>query len=83
MNWLAHVFLSEKHIEHQLGNLLSNAKAVDFVYAIFIFGIGVFTPEQFSLKKLKSLALGLGEGFKRIDRRLSERVLAKETTFGC
>jgi len=35
----------------------SEAKAVDSVYAIFIFGIGVFTPEQFSLKKLKSLAL--------------------------
>lgn len=24
MNWLAHVFLSEKHIEHQLGNLLTD-----------------------------------------------------------
>jgi hypothetical protein len=35
----------------------SEAKAVDSLYAICIFGIGVFTPEQFSLKKLKSLAL--------------------------
>jgi len=24
MNWLAHVFLSENHIEHQLGNLLTD-----------------------------------------------------------
>ena len=24
MNWLAHVFLSEDHIEHQLGNLLTD-----------------------------------------------------------
>jgi len=36
----------------------SEAKTVDSVYTIFIFGIGVFTPEQFSLKKLKSLTLG-------------------------
>ena len=24
MNWLAHVFLSENNIEHQLGNLLAD-----------------------------------------------------------
>ncbi len=24
MNWLAHIFLSENHIEHQLGNLLTD-----------------------------------------------------------
>jgi len=32
MNWLAHVFLSQKDIEHQLGNLLTDplkAKAWD------------------------------------------------------
>ena len=33
------------------------AKAVGSVFAICIFGIGVFTAEQFSLKKLNALAL--------------------------
>jgi len=51
----------EMHNANDLRNLIlkySEAKAVGSVYAICIFGIGVFTPEQFNLKKLKSLALG-------------------------
>jgi acyl carrier protein phosphodiesterase len=163
MNWLAHVFLSENHIEHQLGNLLADplkGRAWDGATPMFTKGlqthlhIDTFTDahplvrqskqrlkgrkylkgvvidivydhlltkhwKQFSskdftaftadfrsqaplqidgypekaqtvinrvveIKLLSSYAdlEGLGEGFKRIDRRLSERVLAKETTFG-
>ena len=162
MNWLAHVFLSENHIEHQLGNLLADplkGRAFDGATPMFKKGlqthlnIDTFTdahplvrqskrrlegkkylkgvvidivydhlltkhwtkysskdftqftakfreeaPLQIELfpkeakriinrvveiKLLSSYAdlEGLGEGFKRIDKRLSERVLAKETTF--
>ena len=162
MNWLAHVFLSENHIEHQLGNLLADplkGRAFDGATPMFKKGlrthlhIDTFTdahplvrqskrrlegkkylkgvvidivydhlltkhwqkysskdftqftakfreeaPLQIELfpkeakriinrvveiKLLSSYAdlKGLGEGFKRIDKRLSERVLAKETTF--
>lgn len=163
MNWLAHVFLSENHIEHQLGNLLADplkGRAWDEATDMFKKGlqthlhIDTFTDshplvrqskrrlkdkghlkgvvidivydhlltkhwQQFSSKDFKTFTAdfrrqaphqidgypdkaktvinrvveikllssyadleGLGEGFKRIDRRLSERVLAKETTFG-
>ena len=163
MNWLAHVFLSENHIEHQLGNLLADplkGRTFDGATPMFTKGlqthlhIDTFTDahplvrqskqrlqgrkylkgvvidivydhlltkhwEKFSstefikftakfreqaplqidqypekaktvinrvveIKLLSSYAdlKGLGEGLKRIDRRLSERVLAKETTFG-
>ena len=163
MNWLAHVFLSENHIEHQLGNLLADplkGRAWDEATAMFRKGLethkridsftdshplvrqsksrlknrkylrGVvidivydhlltkhwhnFSSKNFTLftsdfrdqaphqieqyppkaktvikrvvdiKLLSSYAdlKGLGEGFKRIDNRLSQRVLAKETTFG-
>ena len=163
MNWLAHVFLSENHIEHQLGNLLADplkGRAWDEATPIFRRGlethkrIDTFTDKHplvrqskrrlKNRKYLKAVVIdivydhlltkhwqkyassdfelftakfrqqaplqieefppkakqiinrvvdikllssysdleGLGEGFKRIDRRLSERVLAKETTFG-
>ncbi|MEA1879958.1 MAG: ACP phosphodiesterase [Campylobacterota bacterium] len=42
MNWLAHVFLSQKNIEHQLGNLLTDplkAKAWDGASDAFLRGI--------------------------------------------
>ena len=42
MNWLAHVFLSQKNIEHQLGNLLTDplkAKAWDGASDAFYRGI--------------------------------------------
>ena len=162
MNWLAHVFLSENHIEHQLGNLLADplkGRAWDGATDMFIKGlqthlhIDTFTDshslvkqskrrlkdkrhlkgvvidivydhlltkhwEKFSSRdfkvftadfrsqapnqiegypdkaktvinrvaKIKLLSSysdleGLGEGFKRIDKRLSQRVLTKETTF--
>lgn len=163
MNWLAHVFLSEEHIEHQLGNLLADplkGRSWDGATAMFEKGLathlaidtftdahplvrqskrrlegrkylkgvvidivydhlltkhwekfsskdfGEFTAnfrnqaplqiEQYpakakrvinnvvNIKLLSSYAdlEGLGEGFKRIDKRLSERVRAKETAFG-
>ena len=163
MNWLAHVFLSENNIEHQLGNLLADplkGRAWDEATPMFCHGlethkyIDTFTDnhplfrqsksrlkdrkylkgvvidivydhlltihwEKFSskdfflftsdfrtqalhqidgypekaqtiisrvvdIKLLSSYAdlKGLGEGFKRIDRRLSDRVLKKESTFG-
>jgi len=163
MNWLAHVFLSEKHIEHQLGNLLADplkGRAFEGATPMFKKGlqthllIDTFTDKhplvrqskrrlknrkylkgvvidivydhlltkhwaKFSSSDFKEFTAefrtqaplqidgypekaktiinrvveikllssysdleGLGEGFKRIDRRLSERVLAKETTFG-
>jgi len=162
MNWLAHVFLSENHIEHQLGNLLADplkgrawseatemfqrglethkridtftdahplvrqskrrlkgkkylrGVVVDIVYdhlltlhwqryastdfALFTSDFRTQAQEQIEgypqkahevitrvvdIKLLSSYAdlEGLGEGFKRIDRRLSERVLAKESAF--
>ena len=163
MNWLAHVFLSENHIEHQLGNLLADplkGRAWDGATPMFTKGlqthlhIDTFTDahplvrqskqrlkgrkylkgvvidivydhlltkhwEKFASRDFKEFTAdfrsqaplqidaypekaktvinrvveikllssytdleGLGEGFKRIDKRLSERVLAKETTFG-
>ena len=163
MNWLAHVFLSENHIEHQLGNLLADplkGRAWEGATPMFKKGlqthlhIDTFTDkhplvkqskrrlkdrkylkgvvidivydhlltkhwEKFSSRDFKEFTAkfrneaplqidgypekaktvinrvveikllssyadleGLGEGFKRIDKRLSERVLAKETTFG-
>ena len=42
MNWLAHVFLSEDHIEHQLGNLLTDplkAKAWEGASELVLHGI--------------------------------------------
>jgi acyl carrier protein phosphodiesterase len=162
MNWLAHVFLSENHIEHQLGNLLADplkGKAWDGASPLFQKGlethlyIDTFTdkhalvkeskarfknrkylrgvvvdivydhlltkhwdlfathdfeaftaqfrqdaplqietyPERakhvinnvVNIKLLSSYAdlEGLGKGLKRIDKRLSERVRAKETAF--
>jgi len=163
MNWLAHVFLSENHIDHQLGNLLADplkGRAFEGATPMFKKGlqthllIDTFTDQHPLVKQskrrlkerkyLKSVVIdivydhlltkhwttfsssdfkeftaefrtkaplqidgypekaktiinrvveikllssysdleGLGEGFKRIDKRLSERVLAKETTFG-
>jgi len=163
VNWLAHVFLSENHIEHQLGNLLADplkGRAWDEATQMFRRGlethkrIDTFTDQHplvrqskrrlknrkylrgviidivydhlltvhwqkyastdFKLftadfredaplhierypKKAKHIINrvvdiqllssysdleGLGEGFKRIDKRLSDRVLAKESAFG-
>lgn len=163
MNWLAHVFLSENHIEHQLGNLLADplkGKAWEgastlfkkglethlsidqftdrhplvkqskarFIERKYLRGVVVdivydhlltkhwqsFSTEDFetftakfrqeaplqieryperaksvinnvvNIKLLSSYAdlEGLANGFKRIDRRLSHRVRAKETAFG-
>jgi len=42
MNWLAHVLLSENHIEHQLGNLLTDplkGKAWDGASERVLYGI--------------------------------------------
>ena len=163
MNWLAHVFLSENNIEHQLGNLLAdplkgraweeatpmfrkglethkridtftdnhplflqsksrlkNRKylkgvVIDIVYdhlltihwekyaskdfSAFTSDFRTQAPGQIEaypekakgiinrvvdIKLLSSYSdlKGLGEGFKRIDKRLSDRVLKKESTFG-
>ena len=163
MNWLAHVFLSENNIEHQLGNLLADplkGRAWSEATPMFCKGLethkridsftdnhplvkeskrrlknrkylkGViidivydhlltihweryaskdfeeFTsrfreeaPKQidrypqkakFVVNRVVDIKLlssysdlkGLGEGFKRIDKRLSERLLAKESAFG-
>jgi len=163
MNWLAHVFLSENHIEYQLGNLLADhlkgraweeatpmfkkglsthllidtftdkhplvaqsksrlkerkylkGVIIDIVYDHLLtlhwekFSVKDFTQftsnfrtqatEQIAcypqkpkdlirrvvdIKLLSSYAdiEGLGEGFKRIDKRLSDRLLKKETAFG-
>lgn len=160
MNWLAHVFLSENHIEHQLGNLLADplkgkawegasplfqkglathleidtftdahplvkqskarlknrkylrAVVIDIVYDHLLtkhwakFSSSEFEkftatfrqeaplqietyPEKakqvihnvVNIRLLSSYAdlKGLGEGFARIDRRLSQRVKSKET----
>ena len=163
MNWLAHVFLSENNIEHQLGNLLADplkgrawdeatpmfrkglethkridtftdnhplflqsksrlknrkylkAVVIDIVYdhlltihwqkyaskdfSEFTSDFRTQAPQQIELYPDKAKEIinrvvdikllssysdlkGLGEGFKRIDRRLSDRVLKKETAFG-
>jgi len=163
MNWLAHVFLSEDNIEHQLGNLLADplkgraweeatpmfkkglethkridsftdkhplfrqsksrlkerkylkSVVIDIVYdhlltihwqkfsskdfALFTSDFRTQAPHQIDgyppkaqtiinrvvdIKLLSSYSdlEGLGEGFKRIDRRLSDRVLKKESAFG-
>jgi acyl carrier protein phosphodiesterase len=163
MNWLAHVFLSENNIEHQLGNLLADplkgraweeaspmfrkglethkridsftdshplfkqsksrlknrkylkAVVIDIVYdhlltihwhkyaskdfSLFTSDFRTQAPQQIELYPNKAKEIinrvvdikllssysdlkGLGEGFKRIDRRLSDRVLKKESTFG-
>ena len=162
MNWLAHVFLSENHIEYQLGNLLADplkGRAWDEATQMFRRGlethkrIDTFTDKhplvRQSKRRLKNRKYlrgvivdivydhlltvhwqkyastdfntftadfrsdaplhinrypekakhiinrvvdiqllssysdleGLGEGFKRIDKRLSDRVLAKESAF--
>jgi len=162
MNWLAHVFLSEHHIEHQLGNLLADplkGKAWDGASPLFQKGlethlhIDTFTDKHPLVKQSKArfknhkylrgvvvdivydhlltkhwdafashdfesftaefrqdaplqietypdrakqvinnvvnIRLlssyadleGLGKGLQRIDKRLSERVRAKETAF--
>jgi acyl carrier protein phosphodiesterase len=163
VNWLAHVFLSENHIEHQLGNLLADplkGRAWDEATPMFAKGlethkrIDTFTDKHLLVRQSKrrlknrkylrgviidivydhlltvhwkkyasqefelftadfrnqaplqidaypekakhiinrvvdikllssySDLKGLGEGFKRIDKRLSARVLAKESAFG-
>ena len=162
MNWLAHVFLSENHIEHQLGNLLADPlKGRAWSEATELFQAGLETHKRIDTftdahplfrqskrrligkKYLKGVVIdlvydhlltvhwekyascdfaqftsnfrtqaqtqieeyppkaheiitrvveikllssyadldGLEEGFKRIDKRLSERVLAKESAF--
>lgn len=63
MNWLAHVFLSENHIEHQLGNLLADplkGKAWDGASPLFQKGlkthlaIDTFTDAHPLVKQSKS-----------------------------
>ena len=125
MNWLAHVFLSEKNIDYQLGNLLADPlKAMTWPDAsqAVVDGIKMhtridsFTDSHASVSRskarlgqkgyLKPVAIqsypeearrfvqrviqskvltsyhsnvGIAQALGRIDNRLSERVLKKET----
>ena len=78
MNWLAHIFLSENHIEHQLGNLLTDPlKGKVWEGAgerirrgiMMHMHIDTFTDAHMH---------GVVDAFRRIDVRLSDRARSKD-----